>query len=130
MSMMPGERPLTLSVISEDLVAEYGLREIAATPESYRCDDQQAIPVCVGNVLAPMERKLNDATVRQILSGIRDGVSIPAVTVVPEFPPEQVTLLDGLHRFRVSLALGFRMIPCRRVSPDVAEAAFGYWRRL
>lgn len=122
-----GKRPLNLREIPGALLAEYGLKPGGA--DSYRCDDPAARPVWIGNVLAPQGRGLNEEVVRSLLSGVRDRADLPPVVVVAEGVVEQVTLLDGLHRYRVSVALGFRSIPCIRVSVAEAVDGYGYWRR-
>ena len=122
-----GKRPLGLREIPEAMLAEYGLKPGGA--ESYRCDDPTAKPVWMGNVLAPQGRGLNEEAVRSLLSGVRDSAALPPVVVVAEGVAEHVTLLDGLHRYQVSVALGFRSIPCIQVSVEEAVSGYGYWRR-
>ena len=39
---------------------------------------------------------------------------------------EQAALLDGMHRWRISLAAGFTHLPCLCKSRDDAEVAYGY----
>jgi hypothetical protein len=122
-----GKRPLNLREIPTAMLAEYGLKPGGA--DSYRCDDPTAIPVWIGNVLAPQGRGLNEEAVRSLLGGVRDRAALPPVVVVAEGIAEQVTLLDGLHRYQVSVALGFRSIPCIQVSVDEAVGCYGYWPR-
>ena len=112
------------------LLAEYGLTTDAGQRQSYRCDDSTARLVSIRDILAPMGRGLNEDVVRQLLSGIKSAVSIPPVIVVPEGFKQQVALLDGLHRFRVSLALGYPIVPCQYISLERAKDVYGHWPRL
>jgi ParB-like nuclease family protein len=122
-----GKRPLSLVEIPEAMLAEYGLKPGSAS--SYRYDDPTAKPVWISDVLAPQNRGLNEEAVRSLLSGVRDHAALPPVVVVAEGVAKQVTLLDGLHRYQVSVALGFRSIPCIQVSLDEAVDVYGYGRR-
>jgi hypothetical protein len=123
-----GKRPLSLRAISEAMLAEYGLKPGGA--DSYRCDDLTARPFWISNVLAPQGRGLNEEAVRSLLRGVRDRAALPPVVVVAEGVAELVTLLDGLHRYQVSIALGFRSISCVQVSADEAVDGYGYRRRI
>jgi hypothetical protein len=120
-------RPLTLSVVSPELIAEFGLQQ--PDQPSYRCSDPGAVLIPIPQVLAPQHRMMNLDAVRSLLSGISSGANIPAVVVVREIPG-QVTLLDGLHRYMVSSQLGFRSIPCLIISEDDASVCYGYLPRI
>jgi hypothetical protein len=123
-------RPLNLYGIPSSLLAEYGLTTDAGQRQSYRCDDPVANLVPIRDILAPMGRGLNEDVVRQLLNGIKGAASIPPVIVVSEGFKQQVALLDGLHRFRVSLALGYPMVPCQHVPLETAKSRYGHWPRL
>jgi hypothetical protein len=119
-------RPLTLDGVSDSLLAEYGLSRGAAINATYRCSHQAAIPVPLGDVIVPASRKLNEEALRDILRGIRENADIDPIDVFREPGATRVTLLDGLHRWNVSMALALPMIPCRHVSRGEAEGGFGY----
>lgn len=121
---MRGERPLTLAAVPLALLAEYGLPEAAAGRDSYRCDDAGVTLVAIKNTRAPLARMLNEAAVRGLLRGIRANASIPPIHVISE--QGKVRLLNGLHRLRVSIAVGFTQIPARFLSLEEAEGAYGY----
>jgi hypothetical protein len=122
-----GKRPLTLSAVPPEFIAEFALQHLAQP--SFRCDDPDIVLMPIGRVLAPERRMLNIDAVRSLLSGISSGASIPAVVVVREVD-DQVTLLDGMHRYMVSSDLGFRFIPCLIISEEDAAVRYSYWRRL
>lgn len=118
-----GERPLTLLAISDELLAEYGLRGNRPRRDHYRCDDAGVDYVHLARVIAPIGRALSEAVTRRLLADIRDDAALPAVLVVAEPATDQVRLLNGLHRYLVSLACGFRSIPCRYGSTEEAREA-------
>jgi hypothetical protein len=111
------------------LFAEFGLRLGGATKRCYRCDDEGAVLVPVkqirGPIIGPGKRGLDEQRLRSILSGIALDVAMPAVPVYPE-PDGDTVLLDGAHRFAVSLAYGFRELPCQPLTRDQAEGSYGY----
>jgi hypothetical protein len=109
-------RPLTLDSISDELLAEYGLARGSVTTPSYRCTDPRAALVPIAEITAPV-RKLNPDALRNLLRGVRDGDYLPPVVVFRRSGGETAALLDGLHRFHVSRALGFAYIPATR--PDL-----------
>jgi hypothetical protein len=119
-------RPLTLYAISDELLAECGLVRGAARGTSYRCTDPAALYLPLGNMIVPQGRKLNEAALKKILLGFRDGDDIPPVEAFYEPRTTEFHLLDGAHRWRASLAFGFRQIPCELKSRDFAEVARGY----
>jgi hypothetical protein len=101
---------LTLDEVPDDLFAEYGLRRRGAVAPSYRCSDALAILVPVAEITAPV-RKLNPDALRSLLRGIRERAYLPPIVVFRDTDAVTAALLDGLHRYRVSLALGFQSIP-------------------
>jgi hypothetical protein len=117
-----------LYAISDELLAECGLARGAARATSYRCTDPAAVYVPLGNMIVPQGRKLNEDVVRQILRGFRDGDDIAPVEAFYEPRTTEFHLLDGLHRWRASLAFGFRQIPCELKTREFAEVARGYGR--
>jgi hypothetical protein len=78
------------------------------------------------DVTGPKYRLLNEAAVRSLLRGVSDGDVIPPVVVYRDAAASVVTLLDGFHRWRISLALGFTDIPCKLVTSEVAELVYRY----
>jgi hypothetical protein len=118
-------RPLTLDGIPDELFAEYGLRRRGAVAPSYRCTHPQAVLVPVAEITAPV-RKMNPDELRSLLRGVRDGADLPPVVVFREPGALTTALLDGLHRYRVSLALGFSSIPATQPSREDAELVYRY----
>jgi hypothetical protein len=119
-------RSLTLYAISDELLAQCGLVRGAAPATSYRCTDPAALYLPLGNMIVPQSRKLDEAVLKQILLGFRDDDDIPPVEAFYEPRTTQFHLLDGVHRWRASLAFGFPQIPCELKTRDFAEVARGY----
>lgn len=118
-------RILTLDDIPDDLFAEYGLRRRGAVASSYHCSSPQAILVPIADITAPV-RKLNPDALRSLLYGVREGADLPAIVVFREPGAATAALLDGLHRVRISLALGFVSIPAIQPSREEAELCYRY----
>jgi ParB-like chromosome segregation protein Spo0J len=91
----------------------------------YCCIDPSAILVPLTEVIGP-DRKLNEDALRRLLSGVRVGATLPPVVIFREPGAATATLLDGLHRYRLSLALGFTLIPATQPSRDDAELCYRY----
>ena len=119
-------RPPTLFTISDELLAECGLVRGGARGTSYRCTDPVALYLPLRNMVVPQSRKLNEGVLRQILRGFRDGDDIPPVEAFYEPSKAEFHLLDGVHRWRASLAFGFPQIPCELKTRNFAEVARGY----
>lgn len=68
----------------------------------------------------PAHRLLNEVRLRRLLKGVRDGDDLPAIHVYRAPGAPMAVLVQGAHRWRVSLALGFLMIPCWLLSSDEA----------
>jgi hypothetical protein len=119
------KRVLTLDSVPGDLLAEYGLWRGGAGAASYRCIDPHAVLVPIAEITAPA-RKLNPDALRSLLRGVRDGDNLPPVVVFREPGAVSAALLDGLHRYWVSVALGFSSIPAIQVSRKDAEAGYRY----
>ena len=119
-------RPLTLDDVPDKLLAEYGLRRGAATGPSYRCTDPAGALVPLIEVIGPTHRKLNEEALRSLLRGVRDGADLPPIIVFREPGAAVATLLDGLHRVRLSLAVGFAVIPTTQTSREDAELVYRY----
>jgi ParB-like nuclease domain len=125
-------RVLTLDDVPDELLAECGLIRGGAAAESYRCNDKLAVLIPTTEVIGPSaRRKLNRDTLANILNGFRQGHAIQPVEVFYETAtqPHQFVLLDGFHRWRASLAYGFRELPCLLMERDWAEVCRGYVRR-
>jgi hypothetical protein len=118
-------RPLTLAAVSPELIAEFGLQHVSLA--SYRCHDARSTLEPIGRVRIQQPRMLNIDALKRILGWIRSNVPLEPVTVVRE-ANDQLTLLAGMHRYQVSIAMGFRFIPCLTVSAD--EAAEMGWRPM
>lgn len=88
--------------------------------------EKQATLVPLTEITGPMQRKLNEAAMRRLLQGMRDGSALPPIIVYRAQGSMLAMLLDGLHRVRISRALGFTSIPATLVSREDAEGGFGY----
>jgi hypothetical protein len=119
------KRLLTLDSISNELLAEFSLACGSVAAPSYRCTDPNAVLMPLVEIIAP-DRKLNEGALRRLLSGVRDDADLPPVVIFREPGAATATLLDGLHRFRLSLALGFTLIPATQPSRDDAELCYRY----
>ena len=118
-------RLLTLDGVSDSLLAEYGFTRGAASALSYPCTDSTATLVPLLDLIVP-PRKLNAEAVRDLLAVLRDGAALDPVPVFRDPGATQATLLDGVHRWHVSRALGFSSIPCTYLSREDAEVGYRY----
>lgn len=108
------------------MLAEYGLLSSMAGRRSYRCTRPGATFVPTVELTWSRDSPLSEERVRSILTGIRDNVDMPpAVAFRERGDGRTVVLLDGLHRVRVSIAVGLTHVPCRLVDRSVAEFAYG-----
>jgi hypothetical protein len=76
----------------------------------------------------PQVRNLNEEAVRDLLRAIRDDAPISPVVVFRELGAATATLLDGLHRWLLSQALGYIAIPTTQPSREEAELRYRYAR--
>jgi hypothetical protein len=118
--LRPGERLLTLSGIPDSMLADYGQRAGATTAISYRCTDHNAVLEPLAEIRGPPKRLLNEGSLRYHLGLIRDRQSIEPVSVYRARGAPTATLVDGVHRWRLSLALGYVKIPCRHLTKGEA----------
>ena len=109
-------------------LAELGLAGDSASTSHYSCSDSPALLTPLAEVVGPADRKLNREALISILTAIRDDVPLPPVVVFREPGASTATLLDGVHRWRASLALGFSSIPCTQPSREDAELCYRYAR--
>ncbi len=119
-------RRLTLDGVPDSLLAEYGFTRGAASAASYPCTDPSATLLPLTELIVPVGRRLNAEAVRDLLAVLRDGAALDPVAVFREPGEAQASLLDGLHRWHVSQALGFPSIPCIFLSREDAEVGFRY----
>jgi len=72
--------------------------------------------ISLAEIGGPKRENLNEQAIRDLLRGIRDDAPIPPVVRVSRNPaPPTATLLDGLHRWRLSAGAGevYRDFPRR-----------------
>jgi hypothetical protein len=119
-------RLLTLDGVPDSLLAEYGFTRGTAGVASYPCTDPSATLLPLTELIVPVGRRLNTEAVRDLLAVLRDGAALEPVPVFREPGAAQATLLDGLHRWHVSRALGFPSIPCTLLSREEAKDGFRY----
>jgi hypothetical protein len=72
--------------------------------------------VPIEELIGPVARKLNREVLADILQGFHDGADINAVVAYRDASVGVVDLLNGVHRWRASLAYGFTHIPCLLVT--------------
>jgi hypothetical protein len=78
----------------------------------------------------PPRRKLKHDTLVNVLNGFRRGHIIPHVEVFYEPSTDELTLLDGMHRWRAPLAYGFAELPSLLMTREWAEEFRGYVPRI
>ena len=116
--------------VPDVLLAEFGLRPCRSTAPSYRCDDPAAVRIPVGElippILGPNRRGLMPKRLRRVLELIATGQPLDAIRVYREDCARCATILDGTHRFFVSVKCGFSSIPCKELSRSDAVLRFRY----
>lgn len=114
--------------MTDELLAECGLSRGGARAPSYRCAECAAVLIPTLDVVGPTRRKFYHDDRAKSLRGFRDGDRIPPVEVFHEMQTEPAAyhLLDGMHRWRASQALGFAMLPALLVERDYAGFARGH----
>lgn len=121
--------PLLYSVPST-LLAKMGILTAQPSTTSYCTDDPVAVNVPLAELipprLGPHRRGLSEERLREVLSGIGRGDSIPAVVAYREPDAMQAVLLNGAHRYFASRAAGFSSLPVVYASQEVAEYLYGY----
>ncbi len=110
-------RELTLEDVPEEMV-----RGIPAAV-SYGCAAQDAELIPLSDIRGP-SRKLNAEALEHLIRRIRDHADIDPATIFHN--GKVANLLDGMHRWRLSIACGFTHLPCRRVSREDAELLYRY----
>jgi hypothetical protein len=111
------------------LLAEFGLRPGGATVSSYKCNDPNAVMVPVGELIPPVlgvRRGLDPKRLRGVLAAVVGGRPLPPLPVFRELGAPRATILDGAHRYYVSVAYGFASVPCEFISRDDAEVSYRY----
>jgi len=121
-----GKRPLTLDDVPASMLAEYGLSPRTLSATSFRCDEPTAVLLPLDDLILNASRRLHEPSVRWLLGEIRDNRPIDAVPIFREPGMARATLFDGMHRWRVSRALGLPLIPCLYLSRFEAESGYGY----
>ena len=121
---MRGPRTLDVDEITDALLADCGLRRGSVTTQSYRCTDVSAVLVPTRDVVTT-SRAMNREDLVRILKGFRDSDDIPPVPIYHEPVSGRIYLLDGMHRWRASLAIGFPLFPailCTRTEAEECGA--------
>lgn len=112
-------------IIPNDWKAEAGVQNFRPAPSQrgFRCDDPHEL-IALADIEPPLRfssRPLSangfdhDRMVR-LLSGVRDGVSLPAIYIEVADPGQRrYRVRAGVHRYHASLALGFSHVPAEIV---------------
>jgi hypothetical protein len=103
--------------VPAELLPDRGLWRGSAGAASFRCTDPQAVLLPIAEITPPA-RNLNPEVMRSLLRAVRDSDDIPPVIVFRERLAVTAELLDGLHRYWVSVALNFALIPAIEPSRD------------
>jgi hypothetical protein len=119
------KRLITLDSISDELLTECALACGTVTATSYRCTDPTVVLLALAQVTGS-DRKFHEDALRRLLSDVRDGAALPPVVIFREPGAATATVLDGLHRYQLSVALGFTSISATQPSRDDAELSYGY----
>ena len=116
--------------VPSEVFLEAGLRPGGATSSAYRCDDAGAVLIRLvdirGPQIGPGRRGYDPERLRSLVAAIARGTSLPPVPVFRESSDVRAVLLDGAHRFAVSIAYGCVEIPCELVARDEAELRYRY----
>lgn len=116
--------------VPSELFLDAGLRPGCATTPAYRCDHAGAVLIRLvdirGPQIGPGRRGYDPERLRSVVAAIATGVSLPPVPVFRESSGVPAVLLDGAHRFAVSIAYGYVEIPCELVARDMAELGYCY----
>jgi hypothetical protein len=111
-----GQRLLTLEGVLDWLLEEFGLRRRQAAGEYYPSADSAAQLVELRRISYPADRRLSEQSLRDLLPKMLKRQPIDPVHV--RSAPDGMSLHHGMHRFSLSLALGFQLIPCRLWRPE------------
>lgn len=119
-----------LYTVPAELFAAAGLRPGGATERSFRCESAGIafVPIAQirGPTIAPGKRGLDRDRLDSIISGIAAGVALPPVPVYWEAEESKAVLLDGAHRFAVSIVYGFCEMPSLILSIEEARDGYNY----
>jgi hypothetical protein len=110
-------------IIPTAWIVEAGVHDFKPTGRAFRCDDPHEC-IALADIEPPRRKSgysldangfRHDRMV-QILTGIRDDVSLPAIHIERADsgqPPYRVR--EGVHRYHASRALGFSHVPAKIV---------------
>jgi hypothetical protein len=111
-------------IIPDDWKAEAGVQNFKPTRPGFRCDNPDHRLFALADIEPPLrfsDRPLSangfdhDRMVR-LLTGIRDGVSLPAIYIERGDPGQRrYRVREGVHRYHASLALSFSHVPAEIV---------------
>ena len=110
-----GERRLTLDVVPQSLVEEFGARP-GDHGLHYRSADPAASLIELERISFPAGRKLSEESLRDLLPKMLSGFPIDPIDI--RNAPQGMSLHHGMHRLRLSLALGYRLIPGHLWRPE------------
>ena len=110
-----GERPLTLDVVPQSLLEEFGARA-GHHGLHYLSANVSAPLIELQRISFPAGRKLSEESLRDLLPKMLSGHPIDPIDI--RNAPEGMSLHHGMHRLRLSLALGFKLIPCCLWRPE------------
>jgi hypothetical protein len=115
-----GEHRLTLDEVPDALLAAYGFERGLVAQAHFRCSEAGAMLLPIELVRAP-QRRLSEEGLRSVLQGVRDAADFPACTAARDGDQGPAELIDGMHRYAVSVALGFGLLPCLILSVQEAR---------
>jgi hypothetical protein len=122
--MAPIDPTSAIYDVPDSMIAQCGLERGAATSSAYRCVEPNSVLIPLEELRVPIRRALDPVRLWRILQAVAAREPLPAVPVFRE--PNQVVVLDGMHRFAVATALGFARLPCVELSLEDTQDFYRY----
>lgn len=110
--------------VSDQLLAEYGLRRGVVALSAYSCADSDAVLISLAELRVPAHRGLAPDRLRRILLAVSTRKPLPAVPLFRE--PNCAIVLDGMHRYAVAAAVGYSSLPCLSLPLEEARDIYLY----
>jgi hypothetical protein len=113
--------PSDLAGVPAELLAAYGLPPGKAFASSYRCSDPTAQKIPISGISYPQAKALDRDAVVRVLVNLRQQRDVDPIIVCRRPEAFDFTLVEGLHRLAVSVALGYVTIPATLIPYDIAK---------
>ena len=122
--MTPIDPTTAIYEVTDTMLAQCGLERGAATSSAYHCNEPNIVLIPLRELCVPTGRALDPTRLRRILQAVAAREPLPAAPVFRE--PNQVVVLDGMHRVAVATALGFDSLPCVELTLEDAQDFYRY----